>query len=189
MTRKGPKGARSVDGHQPNWSPPLSLWPSSRPLPIKPNPLSTTLPLTPSLPCTAPLPLLPPSHLRFLIRLSVLLSYPPDPSHTIIPTPIPAPCRTRPSLSKRVLPRISSRSPVSPTRSPICPKPRASRTSRSTPHPCPGNMPRRAKQKCVLPFLHPPSLQILTSPPLSRSLKRHCRTMSGRRKRSRMRLP
>jgi hypothetical protein len=45
----------------------FSLWPSSRPLPIKPNPLSTTLPLThPSLLRTAPHSLLPPVDSVFL---------------------------------------------------------------------------------------------------------------------------
>ena len=141
--------------------------PSSRPLPIKPNPLSTTLPLNPIPPAHRSPPTTPSlssssSHPSLCI---IILS--PHPSHTIIPTPIPTPCRTRPSLSKRVLPRISSRSPVSPTRSPTCPKPRASRTSRSTPHPCPGNMPRRAKQKCVLPFLSslPPTRYLPESSP------------------------
>ena len=163
---------RSGDGHQPNWSPPLSLWPSSRPLPIKPNPLSTTLPLTH--PSRAPLPTqssLP--RIRLSISLYYYPSYPPLP-HTITHTPIPTPCRTRPSLSKRVFPPTSSRSPVSPTRSPRCPKQRTWRKSQSTTRQCPGSTPRRVKQKCVLPLsslpLSPRYLSELPSSQLKKAL-------------------
>ena len=69
--KKVPQEVRSVDGHQPNWSPPLSLWPPSRPLPIKPNPLPPSL--SPIIPSRATLP--PPLYL-FLILPFVLLSYP-----------------------------------------------------------------------------------------------------------------
>jgi hypothetical protein len=187
MTRKGPKGARSVDGHQPNWSPPLSLWPSSRPLPIKPNPLSTTLPLTH--PSRAPHPSQSSLPLIFVFSSFSLYYYP-------IPRPTP--------LSQHLSQHHAGRVQAYPKGCTLASR-RAPQSLQLALQPAPSQEPRarrglhlihvratcrgeRSKSVYFLSFPLPPSRYLPESLPL-RSLKRHCRTMSGRRKRSRMRLP
>ena len=163
----------------------FSLWPSSRPLPIKPNPLSTTLPLTH--PSRAPLPThssLP----RFRLSLSLCIiilsplthhyphTYPntmPDASKPIQKN-VPSHLVALPSLSNSLsaLPQAKNMAHVSVYTS-----------SMSGQHAAESE----AKVCTCLSLLLPPGY-LSELPPL-RSLKRHCRTMSGRRKRLRTRLP